>query len=116
MTAESLAFLWTQLAPDLAALAGVCSYFMASANNFSGNHADIAGGVLYSTNISSMQLACGADQGTQNSSTDCIQWSNGDLPANTVGAATIVGYGPGLAFPPAGMVFGGSSRNLKHTS
>lgn len=116
MTAESLTFLWAQLAPELAALAGTCSYFIASANKFSGNHADIAGGVLYSTNISSMQLACEADEGTHNPSTDCIEWSNGQLPANTVGADGIVGYGPGLAFPPAGMVFGGSSSNFKQTS
>ena len=111
--AESLTFLWAQLAPDLAALAGTCSYFVANVNNFSGNHADIAGGVMYSSNISTTQLACTTNGSQQTPSTGCMQWST---LSNTVGAEGVVGYGPGLAFPPAEMIFGGSSSNHRQIS
>lgn len=114
--AESLTFLWAQLAPDLAALAGTCSYFIANANNFSGNHADIAGGVLYSSNITTTQLACNPNGSMQTPGTDCMQWSTTSFPGNTVGAEGVVGYGPGLAFPPAEMIFGGSSSNHRQIS
>ncbi len=116
MFAEALYFLWSQLAPAMAALAGNCSYFVSTANNFSGNHADLAGAVIYSSNISSMQLLCSADLDTQDPSADCPQWDTTSFPANTVGAQGIVGYGPGLAFPPAAVTFSGSVNNTKQIS
>ena len=100
--------------PELAALAGNCSYLITTNNSFGGNHADIAGAVMYSTNISSMQLACAA--GPQDPRTDCPEWSDVGVPANTVGGAGIVGYGPGLAFPPAGIIFSGNSSVSKQIS
>ncbi|KAL0042507.1 hypothetical protein WJX79_001789 [Trebouxia sp. C0005] len=45
-TSEALSFLWSQLAPAMAALAGNCSFFISSTNHFSGNHADMADLVL----------------------------------------------------------------------
>ena len=127
--ADALFFLWAQLAPDLAALAGNCSYFISTANAFGGNHANIAGGVIYSSNVNSMRLSCTAAEEDHSPSLDCPEWhsssgsSNSDggssdgsgsssmFPANTVGAAGIVGYGPGLAFPPAAVVFSSSGNN-----
>lgn len=102
-------FLWAQLAPNLAALAGNCSFFISTANAFSGNHANIAGAVIFSTNLSSMQLTCAADSALQLPGTDCSLWTSSTSRANTVGADGIVGYGPGLAFPPAKIAFGGSA-------
>ena len=116
MFAEALSFLWSQLAPALAALAGNCSYFISTANNFSGNHADVAGAVIYSSNISSMQLKCSADLDTQDPSADCPQWDTTSFAANTVGAEGITGYGPGLAFPPAAVTFSGSLNNSQQIS
>ena len=116
MLAEAMSFLWSQLAPAMAALAGNCSYFISTANNFSGNHADVAGAVIYSSNISSMQLMCSADLDTQDPSADCPQWDTTSFPANTVGAEGIVGYGPGLAFPPAAVTFSGSVSNSRQIS
>lgn len=109
-------FLWAQLAPNLAALAGNCSYFISQANSFGGNHANVAGAVIFSSNVSSMQLSCNADQDIHDPSLDCPDWSSSSsssrvFSANTVGAAGIAGYGPGLAFPPARIVFSGSSNN-----
>ncbi len=109
-------FLWAQLAPTLAALAGNCSYFVSTANTFGGNHADIAGAVIYSTNVTSMQLSCAADLKVQNPGTDCPAWSSSSLPANTIGAEGVVGYGPGLAFPPAAVTFGSSASNSRQIS
>jgi len=116
MFAEALSFLWSQLAPAMAALAGNCSFFISTANNFSGNHADVAGAVIYSSNISSMQLMCSADLDTQDPSADCPQWDTTSFPANTVGAEGITGYGPGLAFPPAAVTFSGSLNNSQQIS
>ena len=105
-------FLWSQLYPRLAALAGNCSYFISTANNFSGNHADVAGAVLYSTNISSMQLSCSLNSKVMDPGTSCPNWDDSNVPGNTVGSNALVGYGPGLAFPPAGICFDGvDSRN-----
>ena len=114
--AEALSFLWAQLAPELAALAGNCSYFISAANTFTGNHANIGGAVMYSTNVTSMQLSCTADLDPQSPSTDCLQWNSNSLPANTVGAEGAAGYGPGLAFPPAAIVFGGTTRTSQQIS
>lgn len=106
MLAEASYFLWSQMQPELAALAGNCSYLITSNNSFHGNHANIAGAVMYSTNISSMQLSCAA--GPQDPTIDCPEWGGGmGGPPNTVGGAGIVGYGPGLAFPPAEIEFNG---------
>ena len=116
MSAEALFFLWSQLAPAMAALAGNCSFLISSANNFSGNHADVAGGVIYSTNVSSMQLSCTADLDAQDPSVDCPQWGSSSQLANTVGTEGTVGYGPGLAFPPAAVTFNGSANNSKQIS
>ncbi|DBA90089.1 TPA: hypothetical protein ACH3X1_003408 [Trebouxia sp. C0004] len=115
-TTEALYFLWSQLAPAMAALAGNCSYFISTANNFSGNHADVAGAVIYSSNVSSMQLLCSADLDTQDPSTDCPEWLTSSFPANTVGAEGIMGYGPGLAFPPAVVTFSETFNNSKKIS
>ena len=102
-------FLWAQLAPNLAALAGNCSFFISTANAFSGNHANVAGAVIFSTNLSSMQLTCAADSALQIPGSDCSLWTSSNSPANTVGAEGIIGYGPGLAFPPAKVAFGGNA-------
>ncbi len=100
----------------MADLAGNCSFFISSANSFSGNHADVAGAVIYSTNVSSMQLSCAADLVLQSPSSDCLEWTSNSLPANTVGAQGIVGYGPGLAFPPARVIFGASANSSEQIS
>ena len=127
---DALFFLWAQLAPDLAALAGNCSYFICTANAFEGNHANIAGGVIYSSDVNSMRLSCTAAEEDHSPSLDCPDWysssnsssnssSSSVFPANTVGASGIVGYGPGLAFPPATVVFsssGNSSTEMRYIS
>lgn len=113
--AEAMYFLWSQLAPHMAALAGNCSYFISTANNFGGNHADVAGAVLYSTNISSMQLTCTSDSSIQSPGASCPSWDSASLPANTVGSRAVAGYGPGLAFPPAGICFDGADAR-SHTA
>ena len=109
-------FLWSALAPDLAAMAGNCSFFICNSNDFSGNHADIAGGVIYSSNITTMQLTCATEAGLQTQGTDCTEWTSSGPSANTIGAQGISGYGPGLAFPPAGVMLGGSMNNSQHIS
>ena len=100
----------------MAALAGNCSFFISTANNFSGNHADVAGAVIYSSNVSSMQLSCTADLDAQDPSVDCPQWGSSSQLANTVGTEGTVGYGPGLAFPPAAVTFNGSANNSEQIS
>lgn len=109
-------FLWSQLAPTLATMAGNCSYFVSTANSFSGNHANVAGAVIYSTNVTSMQLSCSASLEFQDPGKDCPAWSSSSFPANTVGAEGTIGYGPGLAFPPAGIALGGSSTIAQQLS
>ena len=95
------------MAPETAALAGNCSYLISTANNFGGNHAGVAGAVLFSTNVSSMQLACDSTSSIQSPGLSCSNWDDPTFPANTVGSSTLEGYGPGLAFPPAGICFNG---------
>ena len=128
LPAEAMVFLWAQLAPQLAQLAGNCSYFISAANAFGGNHADIAGAVIFSSNVSSMQLSCNADEGSHEPSMDCSDWSSSGsnssggssssssyLAVNTVGAGGIPGYGPGLAFPPAEVIFTTSGNSSMRT-
>ncbi len=109
------AFLWYDLNPPLATLAGNCSYFLATANTFNSNHANVAGAVIYSTNVTAMTVGCMTNQ-TQDPGQDCPGWNADAASANTVGAGAVVGYGPGLAFPPHSLILGGNSTNSPHIS
>ena len=95
------AFLWYDLNPSLASLAGNCSYFLAAANTFSTNHANVAGAVIYSTNVTAMAVCCTNNQ-TQRPGGNCPEWNADGASANTVGSGAVglQGYGPGLAFQP----------------
>ena len=109
------AFLWFDLNPALATLAGNCSYFLAVANTFTSNHANWAGAVIFATNVSTVAVSCINNQ-TQDPGQDCPEWNADLASANSVGADPVVGYGPGLAFPPSSLVLGGNSTGSSHIS
>ena len=74
---------------------GKCAFLALQTNQFRENFAGAAGGILYTDNITSISNTCSSDDDINVVKTECPAWSN-----NTVGP---VGYGPGMAFPPASL-------------
>lgn len=99
---------------DLASAAANCSYFISHGDTFSNNHADIAGGILYSSDLLSTRMACGTDATVSAFDPQCHAWDDNN---NTVGDLTIPissvvgigGYGSKAAFDPARIQLGSAS-------
>ena len=92
-------FGWASSNAALAAAAGTCSVFMSSGDDLIGNQAQ-AGGAIYSTNMTSLQLSCSPNVSRPSLSAGCPSWSGNVLHQ----VPPVLGYGPVLAFPPARMV------------
>lgn len=104
-------YLWAQLsdAAQLAAhKAGSCSYLNSTSDAFTANHAGLAGAVIYSNNMTTVDVTCPASAQLQPGEMDCPVWGPS---GNTVGDASHVGYGPGLASAPASLVLSAPGSN-----
>lgn len=86
---------------------------------FSNNHAAIAGGIIYSTDLSSTNMSCGLDLQLAANDTNCHAWDNSNNTvgniANLTSLATshLVGYGgfgATSAFLPNAVSLSGASR------
>lgn len=53
-------FLWAPRHPALAPELGSCSLLAAQGNVFQGNHADLAGGLVYATDLETVKFSCSA--------------------------------------------------------
>ena len=113
-------FAWAQMSGNstvsLAARASNCSYFISQNDAITSNHANSAGAVMFSTNMSSTDIRCNGNSALQQSGQGCTAWGSSN---NSVGDPTsdVVGYGPGLAFPPASVRLGGkASASLQYVS
>jgi len=101
-------YLWAATGDmSLATAAGNCSVLAMQSETFQYNHADAAGAVTFSTDMSTLRLSCNSDPPNLLNSNFTGDRSCSEWDGNTVGQlqGAFPGYGPGLAFDPALLLF-----------
>ena len=81
------AYLWEGLSiptHKIAALAGQCSLLQSDSDSFMSNFAVVAGGAIYSTNMTSLKLLCSGGE-LASSATACDSWADNGVQVHQSG-------------------------------